>query len=74
MYHGKISNILWFCLVYGVYTTFNNISVISCRSVLLVEETRVLLKKTQTCRKVTDKLSNILLYYKYIISDITKNP
>ena len=31
----------WFGLVYGVKATFNNISVISWWSVLLVEETRV---------------------------------
>jgi hypothetical protein len=33
-------------LVYGVNTTFNNISVISWRSVLLVEETGVLWRQT----------------------------
>jgi len=39
--------------------TFNNISVISSRSVLLVEETGVL---GENCRPVTDKLYHIMLY------------
>jgi hypothetical protein len=42
-------------------STFNNISVISLRSILLVEETRVP-GKTIDLPKVTDKLNNLLLY------------
>ena len=41
--------------------TFNNISVISCQSVLLVEETRVLRENTDLSR-ATDKLYHIMLY------------
>ena len=37
----EIIHTLWFDLVYGVNATFNNISVISRQSVLLVEETGV---------------------------------
>jgi hypothetical protein len=40
--------------------TFNNISVISWRSLLLVEETGV--EKTTDLSQVTDKLDHILLY------------
>ena len=32
---------IWFGLVYGFNATFNSISAMSCRSVLLVEETVV---------------------------------
>jgi hypothetical protein len=39
------------------HTTFNNISVISWRSVLLVEETGSTLRKQQTCRK---SLTNLI--------------
>ena len=42
--------------------TFNNIPVISLQSVLLVEETGVLGKKTTGLPKVTDKLDHIMLY------------
>ena len=41
-----------------INTTFNNISVISWQSVLLVEETR----KTTDLPQVTDKLHHIMLY------------
>ena len=41
--------------------TFNNISVISWRSVLLVEETRVF-KENTDLSQVTDKLYHIMLY------------
>ena len=42
--------------------TFNNISVISWRSVLLVEKTGVPKEKTTTLSQVTNKLCHILLY------------
>ena len=43
--------------------TFNNISVISWRSVLLVEETRVPKENYRTdLPQVTDKLYHIMLY------------
>ena len=49
----------WF--VYGFSATFNNISVIWWRSVLLVEETRVAGKNTHLSQ-VNDKLHHIMLY------------
>ena len=42
-------------------TTFNNISVISWQSVLLVEETEYM-KKTTDLLPITDKLDHIKLY------------
>jgi hypothetical protein len=42
--------------------TFNNISVISWRSILLVEETEVSGEKTTDLSQVTDKLYYIMLY------------
>jgi len=43
-------------------TTFNNISVISWRSVLLVEETR----ETTDLSQVTNKFYHIMLYHKNV--------
>ena len=42
--------------------TFNNISIISTRSVLLVEETGVPRKKTTDLLQITDQLHHIVLY------------
>jgi hypothetical protein len=42
--------------------TFNNISVISWRLVLLVEETMVPPEKTTDLQQVTDKLCHIMLH------------
>ena len=44
-----------------VNATFNNIVVISWRSVLLVEETAVNLEKTIDLWQVTDTLYNIIM-------------
>jgi hypothetical protein len=50
--------LVWFMVLNA---TFNNISVISWWSVLLVEETRVT-RKTTDLSQVTDKLYHIMLY------------
>jgi len=42
--------------------TFNNISIISWQSVLLVEETRIPAENHQPVALVTDKLYHIMLY------------
>ena len=50
---GSIKYWIGWCGRFMVFNaTFNNISVISWRSVLLVEETGVNLKKPNTCRKL----------------------
>ena len=51
--------LVWF-IVFNI--TFNNISAISGRSVLLVEKTRVSGKIPRTLSQVTDKLYHIMLY------------
>jgi hypothetical protein len=52
----------WFGWLMVFNATFNNISVISWRSVLLVEETRVPGEKNHQPAHVTDKLYYIMLY------------
>jgi uncharacterized membrane protein YGL010W len=44
-----------------INTTFNNISVISLRSVILVDKTGVLVETTDL-RQVTDTLYHLMLY------------
>jgi hypothetical protein len=57
-----IEGLVWrFGLVYGVNATFNNISVVLSRSVLLLEETGIP-EKTIELSEVADKLYHIMLY------------
>jgi hypothetical protein len=51
--------------------TFNNISLISGRSVLLVGETGVPGENPQTCLQVIDKLYQIIVYHVRYLTKIS---